>query len=56
METRVTEVADGVHQLSTFVGAPVGFGHVEADECGNSTIARPVHERGSSSCRASRRS
>ena len=25
METRVTEVADGVHQLSTFVGAPVGF-------------------------------
>lgn len=25
METRVTEVADGIHQLSTFVGAPVGF-------------------------------
>lgn len=25
METRVTEVADGVHQLATFVGAPVGF-------------------------------
>lgn len=25
METRVTEIADGVHQLSTFVGAPVGF-------------------------------
>lgn len=25
METRVTEVANGVHQLSTFVGAPVGF-------------------------------
>jgi hypothetical protein len=25
MESRVTEVADGVHQLSTFVGAPVGF-------------------------------
>lgn len=25
METRVTEVAEGVHQLSTFVGAPVGF-------------------------------
>lgn len=25
METRVTEVADGVHQLSTFVGGPVGF-------------------------------
>ena len=25
MDTRVTEVADGVHQLSTFVGAPVGF-------------------------------
>jgi flavorubredoxin len=25
METRVTEVADGVYQLSTFVGAPVGF-------------------------------
>lgn len=23
METRVTEVADGVHQLSAFVGAPV---------------------------------
>jgi flavorubredoxin len=25
METRVTEIADGVYQLSTFVGAPVGF-------------------------------
>jgi hypothetical protein len=25
MKTRVTEVADGVDQLSTFVGAPVGF-------------------------------
>jgi flavorubredoxin len=25
METRVTEVAEGIHQLSTFVGAPVGF-------------------------------
>jgi flavorubredoxin len=25
METRVTEVAGGVYQLSTFVGAPVGF-------------------------------
>ena len=25
METRITEVADEVHQLSTFVGAPVGF-------------------------------
>jgi len=25
METRVTEVAEDVHQLSTFVGAPVGF-------------------------------
>lgn len=25
MEARVTEVADGIHQLSTFVGAPVGF-------------------------------
>lgn len=24
-ETRITEVADGVHQLTTFVGAPVGF-------------------------------
>lgn len=34
METRVTEVADGVHQLSTFVGAPVGFNQylVTADE------------------------
>jgi flavorubredoxin len=25
METRVTEIADGIYQLSTFVGAPVGF-------------------------------
>lgn len=25
VETHVTEVADGVHQLSTFVDAPVGF-------------------------------
>lgn len=34
METRVTEVADGVHQLSTFVGAPVGFNQylITADE------------------------
>lgn len=34
METRVTEVADGVHQLSTFVGAPVGFNQylIAADE------------------------
>jgi hypothetical protein len=34
METRVTEVADGVHQLSTFVGAPVGFDQylIAADE------------------------
>ena len=34
METRVTEVADGVHQLSTFVGAPVGFNRylIAADE------------------------
>ncbi|MGQ0832828.1 MAG: MBL fold metallo-hydrolase [Microthrixaceae bacterium] len=34
METRVTEVADGVHQLATFVGAPVGFNQylVVADE------------------------
>ncbi len=34
METRVTEVADGVHQLSTFVGAPVGFNQylIVADE------------------------
>lgn len=34
METRVTEVADGVFQLSTFVGAPVGFNQylVVADE------------------------
>ena len=34
METRVTEVAEGVHQLSTFVGAPVGFNQylVVADE------------------------
>ena len=26
MGTRVSEIADGVHQLSTFVGAPVGWG------------------------------
>ena len=34
METRVTEVADGIHQLSTFVGAPVGFNQylIAADE------------------------
>jgi len=34
METRVTEVAEGIHQLSTFVGAPVGFNQylVVADE------------------------
>lgn len=34
METRVTEVADGVHQLSTFIGAPVGFNQylIAADE------------------------
>ena len=34
METRVTEIADGVHQLATFVGAPVGFNQylVAADE------------------------
>lgn len=34
MDTRVTEVADGVHQLSTFVGAPVGFNQylITADE------------------------
>lgn len=34
MESRVTEVADGVHQLSTFVGAPVGFNQylIAADE------------------------
>ena len=34
METRVTEVADGVHQLATFVGAPVGFNQylIAADE------------------------
>jgi flavorubredoxin len=34
METRVTEVADDIYQLSTFVGAPVGFNQylVEADE------------------------
>lgn len=34
METRVTEVADGIHQLSTFVGAPVGFNQylITADE------------------------
>lgn len=25
METRVAEIADGIHQLSTFIGAPVGF-------------------------------
>ncbi|MGH9095161.1 MAG: MBL fold metallo-hydrolase [Acidimicrobiales bacterium] len=34
METRVTEIADGIHQLSTFVGAPVGFNQylIAADE------------------------
>ena len=34
METRVSEIADGVHQLSTFVGAPVGFNQylIAADE------------------------
>lgn len=34
METRVTEVADGIHQLATFVGAPVGFNQylIAADE------------------------
>jgi len=34
METRVTEVADGIHQLTTFVGAPVGFNQylIAADE------------------------
>lgn len=34
METRVTEVADGIHQLSTFVGAPIGFNQylIAADE------------------------
>jgi flavorubredoxin len=34
MEIRVTEVADGVHQLSTFVDAPVGFNQylITADE------------------------
>jgi flavorubredoxin len=34
METRVTEVADGIHQLSTFIGAPVGFNQylIAADE------------------------
>ncbi|MCC5952950.1 MAG: MBL fold metallo-hydrolase [Acidimicrobiia bacterium] len=34
MATRVTEVADGIYQLSTFVGAPVGFNQylVAADE------------------------
>lgn len=34
METRVTEIAEGVHQLSTFVGAPVGFNQylVASDE------------------------
>lgn len=34
METRVTEVAHGVYQLSTFVGAPVGFNQylIAADE------------------------
>lgn len=31
METRVTEIADGVHQLSTFVGAPVGFNQFLVD-------------------------
>jgi len=34
METRVTEIAPGIHQLSTFVGAPVGFNQylITADE------------------------
>jgi flavorubredoxin len=34
METRVTEVADGVHQLTTDVGAPVAFNQylIAADE------------------------
>lgn len=34
METRVTEVAAGVYQLSTFVGAPIGFNQylIAADE------------------------
>jgi flavorubredoxin len=34
MATRVTEVADGVYQLSTFVGAPVGFNQylISSDE------------------------
>lgn len=34
METRVTEIADGIHQLATFVGAPVGFNQylIAADE------------------------
>lgn len=34
MEARVTEVADGIHQLSTFVGFPVGFNQylIAADE------------------------
>lgn len=34
METRVTEVADRIHQLTTFVGAPVGFNQylIAADE------------------------
>ncbi len=34
METRVTEVAEGIHQLSTFVPSPVGFNQylIAADE------------------------
>lgn len=34
METRVTEVAEGIHQLSTFVDSPVGFNQylIGADE------------------------
>lgn len=34
MSTRVTEIADGIHQLATFVGAPVGFNQylIVADE------------------------
>lgn len=34
METRVTEIADGIYQFSTFVGAPVGFNQylIAADE------------------------
>jgi flavorubredoxin len=34
MEARVTEIADGIHQLASFIGAPLGFNQylIAADE------------------------